>query len=249
MTAEHPSDLVYNPHLPLSQALLLPRIAIENTMPVIDGGQFAAKAVAGQDVTVTSKVFADGHDKLAVRIRWRSLQDEVWNSEVMRDLGNNGWRGQFNVPEQGRYVFCIEAWIDQFASFRYELEKKFGAGVPISLELQEGRNQVQMAVERSTGELSEQLAALHHELSGLLPTEQVALFLAPRSADLMFLADHRPYLSISPEYPLDVERKLSEFASWYELFPRSITDDPQRHGTFNDVHSRLAVIQDRKSVV
>ncbi|WP_207281559.1 alpha-1,4-glucan--maltose-1-phosphate maltosyltransferase [Pseudomonas sp. FW300-N2F2] len=244
MTAEHPSDLIYNPHLPLSQALLLPRIAIENTMPVIDGGQFAAKAVAGQDVTVTSKVFADGHDKLAVRIRWRSLQDEVWNSEVMSDLGNNGWRGQFNVPEQGRYVFCIEAWIDQFASFRYELEKKFGAGVPISLELQEGRNQVQMAVERSTGELSEQLAALHHELSGLLPTEQVALFLAPRSADLMSLADHRPYLSISPEYPLDVERKLSEFASWYELFPRSITDDPQRHGTFNDVHSRLAVIQD-----
>ncbi|SDA53303.1 starch synthase (maltosyl-transferring) [Pseudomonas sp. NFACC15-1] len=244
MTAEHPSDLAYNPHLPLSQALLLPRIAIENTMPVIDGGQFAAKAVAGQDVTVTSKVFADGHDKLAVRIRWRSLQDELWNSEVMSDLGNNGWRGQFNVPEQGRYVFCIEAWIDQFASFRYELEKKFGAGVPISLELQEGRNQVQMAVERSTGELSEQLAALHHELSGLLPTEQVALFLAPRSADLMSLADHRPYLSISPEYPLDVERKLSEFASWYELFPRSITDDPQRHGTFNDVHSRLPVIQD-----
>ncbi|SCW53859.1 MULTISPECIES: alpha-1,4-glucan--maltose-1-phosphate maltosyltransferase [unclassified Pseudomonas] len=244
MTAEHPSDLAYNPHLPLSQALLLPRIAIENTMPVIDGGQFAAKAVAGQDVTVTSKVFADGHDKLAVRIRWRSLQDELWNSEVMSDLGNNGWRGQFNVPEQGRYVFCIEAWIDQFASFRYELEKKFGAGVPISLELQEGRNQVQMAVERSTGELSEQLAALHHELSGLLPTEQVALFLAPRSADLMSQADHRPYLSISPEYPLDVERKLSEFASWYELFPRSITDDPQRHGTFNDVHSRLPVIQD-----
>jgi starch synthase (maltosyl-transferring) len=244
MTAEHPTDLAYNPHLPLSQALLLPRIAIENTMPVIDAGQFAVKAVAGQDVTVTSKVFADGHDKLAVRIRWRALEDETWNSEVMIDLGNNGWRGQFNVPEQGRYVFCIEAWIDQFASFRYELEKKFGAGVPISLELQEGRNQVQLAAKRSTGELSEQLAALHHELSGLLPAEQVALFLAPRSADLMSQADHRPYLSISPEYPLDVERKLAEFASWYELFPRSITDSPQRHGTFNDVHSRLPVIQD-----
>lgn len=199
MTAEHSTDLAYNPHLPLSHALLLPRIAIEDTMPVIDGGQFAAKVVAGRDVTVTSKVFADGHDKLAVRIRWRALEDEVWNSEVMTDLGNNSWRGQFNVPEQGRYVFCIEAWFDQFASFRYELEKKYGAGVPISLELQEGRNQVQLAAERSDGELSEELAALHHELSGLLPEEQVALFLAPRSADLMSLADHRPYLSISPE--------------------------------------------------
>ncbi|WP_434675033.1 alpha-1,4-glucan--maltose-1-phosphate maltosyltransferase [Pseudomonas sp. D3-10] len=244
MTAEQPTDLEYNPHLPLSQALLLPRIAIEDTTPVIDGGQFAAKALAGQDVTVTSKVFADGHDKLAVRIRWRALEDDIWNSEVMAELGNNGWRGQFTVPAVGRYVFCIEAWFDQFASFRYELEKKYAAGVPISLELQEGRNHVQQAAERSDGELSEQLAALHHELSGLLPEEQVALFLAPRSADLMSLADHRPYLSISPEYPLDVERQLAEFASWYELFPRSITDDPKRHGTFNDVHSRLAVIQD-----
>ncbi|CAN1600282.1 alpha-1,4-glucan--maltose-1-phosphate maltosyltransferase [Pseudomonas sp. B21-028] len=244
MTAEHPTDLAYNPNLPLSHALLLPRIAIENTMPVIDGGQFAAKAVAGQNVTVTSKVFTDGHDKLAVRIRWRALNDELWNSEVMTDLGNNGWRGQFHVPDQGRYVFCIEAWFDQYASFCYELEKKYGAGVPISLELQEGRNHVLQAAERSDGELSEQLAALHHELSGLLPAEQVALFLAPHSADLMSLADHRPYLSISPEYPLDVERERAEFASWYELFPRSITDDPSRHGTFNDVHSRLAMIQD-----
>lgn len=31
MTAEHPTELAYNPHLPLSQALLLPRIAIEST--------------------------------------------------------------------------------------------------------------------------------------------------------------------------------------------------------------------------
>lgn len=65
MTAERPSELSYNPHMPLSQALLLPRIVIENTMPTLDGGQFAAKSIAGREVVVTSKVFADGHDKLA----------------------------------------------------------------------------------------------------------------------------------------------------------------------------------------
>ena len=71
MTAENPSELSYNPHIPLSQALLLPRIAIEDTMPTLDGGQFAVKSIAGREVVVTSKVFADGHDKLAVRTRWR----------------------------------------------------------------------------------------------------------------------------------------------------------------------------------
>ncbi|VVM35485.1 Alpha-1,4-glucan:maltose-1-phosphate maltosyltransferase 2 [Pseudomonas fluorescens] len=60
----------------------------------------------------------------------------------------------------------------------------------------------------------------------------------------MARVNHRAYLSLSPEYPVDVERELAQFASWYELFPRSITDSPTRHGTFNDVHTRLAMIQD-----
>ncbi|WP_423205606.1 alpha-1,4-glucan--maltose-1-phosphate maltosyltransferase [Pseudomonas kribbensis] len=244
MTAEKPSEQSYNPHIPLSQALLLPRIVIENTRPTLDGGQFAVKAVVGREIVVTSKIFADGHDKLAVRIRWREEGEEVWQSEVMSDQGNNGWEGRFRPRRMGRYLYLIEAWIDQFASFQYELEKKHRAAVPVSLELQEGRTMVQQAAERSEGQLSERLATLHHELSGLLETEQVALFLHPQSAQLMAEADHRPYLSISPEFPLDVERELAEFASWYELFPRSITDDPARHGTFNDVHSRLPMIQD-----
>jgi starch synthase (maltosyl-transferring) len=90
MTAETPTELDYNAHMPLSQALLLPRIAIESTMPTLEGGQFAVKAVAGQEVVVTSKVFADGHDKLAVQVRWRAEGEQTWQRESMTDLGNNG---------------------------------------------------------------------------------------------------------------------------------------------------------------
>lgn len=245
MTAEKPTEQhCQQAQLPLSEALLLPRIAIENTRPVLDGGQFAVKAVEGQEVEVTCKVFADGHERLAVRVRWRNEREEGWCSQALEDQGNDGWLGRFTVPVVGRYRFCIEAWIDQFASFCHELEKKHQAGVPVSLELQEGRNQVQQAAERSEGPLREQLLELRQQLAGLLEAEQVALFLAERSARLMAEADHRPYLSLSPEYPVDVERQRAQFASWYELFPRSITDDPQRHGTFDDVHGRLSMIHD-----
>ncbi|POA58169.1 MULTISPECIES: alpha-1,4-glucan--maltose-1-phosphate maltosyltransferase [unclassified Pseudomonas] len=244
MSAEQPTEPDYQAHLPLSQALLLPRIAIEDTRPVLDGGQFAAKATAGQQVEVGCKVFADGHDKLAVRVRWRNERQDVWHSRVLEDQGNDAWLGYFPVPEAGRYRFCIEAWIDPFASFCYELEKKHLAAQPVSLELQEGRTLVQQAGERSEGALREQLLVLHQQLGGLLAAEQVALFLSADSARLMAEADLRPYLSLSPEYPLDVERERAQFASWYELFPRSITDDPARHGTFDDVHSRLSMIHD-----
>src|SRR5690606_36498184 len=68
---------------------------------------------------------------------------------------------------------------------------------------------------------------------------QVTLLLSPHTGHIMRLAGQRAQLVRSAEYPLDVERPLSEFASWYELFPRSQTEDVNRHGTFDDVIQRL----------
>ncbi|WP_248747659.1 alpha-1,4-glucan--maltose-1-phosphate maltosyltransferase [Pseudomonas sp. MWU12-2037] len=244
MSADKPLDEEGTEVLPLSQALLLPRIAIEDVVPTVDGGQFAVKAVAGQELVVSAKVFADGHDKLAVLLAWKNLGDADWQRTAMTDKGNNAWQGRLRVGDQGRYVYRIEAWIDQFASFCYELEKKFVAGVPIDLELQEGRAQVLHAIERSQDDVAMGLTALHEELLHLSNDGQVERFLKAATARLMRKADHHAYLSRSYDYPLEVERSLAQFASWYELFPRSVTDRASRHGTFNDVHSRLPMIRD-----
>ena len=40
------------------------------------------------------------------------------------------------------------------------------------------------------------------------------------------------------------ERRTAEFASWYELFPRSQSGDPHRHGMLDDVVRRLPAIRD-----
>ena len=244
MSADKPLDEEGTEVMPLSQALLLPRIAIEDVVPTVDGGQFAVKAVAGQELLVSAKVFADGHDKLAVLLAWKNLGDADWQRTVMTDKGNDAWQGRLRVGDQGRYVYRIEAWIDQFASFCYELEKKFVAGVSIDLELQEGRAQVLHAIERSQDDVAMGLTALHEELLHLSNDGQVERFLKPATARLMRKADHHAYLSHSYDYPLEVERGLAQFASWYELFPRSATDQASRHGTFNDVHSRLPMIRD-----
>jgi starch synthase (maltosyl-transferring) len=230
--------------LSLSQALLLPRIVIENTQPVIDDGVFAVKTLVGRQVAVTTKVYADGHDKLAVRLRVRRVDGETWETTALAELGNDSFAGHFSVDAIGRYVYCIEAWIDQFASYRYELEKKYAAGVAIGLELEEGRVHLQHAAERSEGDLKHALQTLHDSLHELNEDQRVSLLLQADTGALMARADHRAFLTRSPEYPVEVERQLAEFASWYELFPRSITDDKTRHGTFKDVHNRLPMIRD-----
>jgi starch synthase (maltosyl-transferring) len=242
MTADQPFDA--SQPLSLENALLLPRIVIESTTPVIEGGQFAVKSVVGQTLTIATKVYADGHDKLAVRVRWRAAAGGEWQTVPMRELGNDSWQAELAFDSVGRHLFRIDAWIDQFASYRYELEKKFAAGVPIGLELEEGRLHLQASAERSEDGLKAQLLSVHQRLGELDTDAQVALLLASDTAESMALADHHAFLTRSPEYPLEVERSLAQFASWYELFPRSITDDKARHGTFKDVHNRLAMVRD-----
>lgn len=231
--------------LSLSQALLLPRVVIEDTTPVIDAGLYAVKTEVGKTVTVGSKVYADGHDVLAVTLNWRKAGSRLWHSQPMHVLGNDRWEAGFTLGEMGRHLFLIEAWIDAYATYCHDLEKKFTAGVDIALELEEGRLHLEHGAERSGNSLRDHLATLVKRLrKGLPAAAQVELLLAQDTRALMAQADPRGYLSRSPEFPLDAERERAAFASWYELFPRSATDDSRRHGTFNDVHARLPMIRD-----
>ncbi|CAG8865651.1 Alpha-1,4-glucan:maltose-1-phosphate maltosyltransferase 2 [Pseudomonas fluorescens] len=239
MANDHPDQAVS-----LSQALLAPRIVIENTQPVLDAGEFAAKAVAGLPVQVSSKVYVDGHDQLTVMLNWRQAHSRRWHCVPMEFLGNDVWQAAFTPLELGLHLFSIEAWIDPYATFCHDLEKKYHAGVAVQLELEEGRLLLGQGIERSEGLLREQLLELQQRLPGTPVEEQVNLLLHSDTALLMSEAEHRSYLTRSPELPLDVDRERALFASWYELFPRSITDDPARHGTFNDVHDRLPMIRD-----
>ncbi|MFG0632808.1 alpha-1,4-glucan--maltose-1-phosphate maltosyltransferase [Pseudomonas sp. xss_2] len=239
MANDHPEQAIS-----LSQALLAPRLVIENTSPVLDGGTFAAKAISGQPVQVSSKVYSDGHDQLMVLLHWREANSRHWHGVPMQAAGNDLWLAEFTPVQLGLHLFSIEAWIDPFATYCHDLEKKYHAGVEVKLELEEGRLLLGKGAERSEGLLREAIVALQSRLSELPANEQVALLLDAETARLMIEAEHRSYLTRSAEFPLDVDRPAAQFASWYELFPRSITDDPERHGTFNDVHQRLPMIRD-----
>ena len=155
-----------------------------------------------------------------------------WHREPLVDIGLERWQAEITPQRVGEVEFLIEAWWDVYASYCYELSKKFGAGVTINLELQEGQTLLREAAERADGDLAFNLQALCDELQELQSLdERVALLLAPETVALVRRAEGHPHRTRSATYLLDVERPLARFASWYELFPRSETDDPARHGT------------------
>ncbi|HSC84613.1 MAG TPA: maltotransferase domain-containing protein, partial [Pseudomonas sp.] len=220
-----------------------PRLAIEDVQPVVEGGRFAVKCLCHRPVTVTAVIFADGHEQLAANLLWRTEGQENWQRVAMQPLGNDHWTAGLVPHEVARLEFAIEAWQDPYASYCNELLKKLGAGLAVSLELQEGAQLVRRICAQADLAQGHDLAGLVERLESCqTQDERVTLLLAPATAELLAHAEYRPHLLRSPLYPLDVERPLAEFASWYELFPRSESGDARRHGTFNDVRRRLGDI-------
>lgn len=223
-------------------AIAQPRIAIEAVQPIIEGGRFASKCLSGRPLPVSAVIFSDGHEQLAADLLWRAGGEATWQRKPMQALGNDHWSAELRIDQQGRGEFAIEAWLDVYASFRQELVKKLGAGVPVELELQEGAQLVRRIAAQAPEPLRAELTALIERMeASQSQSEREAVLIDPSVNELMRRAEYRPHLLRTPNYPLDVERSLAEFASWYELFPRSLGDE-QRHGTFADVHARIPEI-------
>lgn len=115
-----------------------PRFCFEDIFPCIDGGRYAVKRVAGETVDVWADIFREGHDVLAAALLWRRQDAGEWQRAPMALHGNDRWHGQFTPPEPGFYIFELEAWTDQFATWRKEFLLKQKAGQNVALEAREG---------------------------------------------------------------------------------------------------------------
>ncbi|MEI9994179.1 MAG: alpha-1,4-glucan--maltose-1-phosphate maltosyltransferase [Rhizomicrobium sp.] len=194
-----------------------PRIVIADVTPALGDGRFTVKRIVGDAVVVEADIFADGHPLIAA---------ELVHGErriAMQPIGNDRWRASLLLDRVGRHDVFIEAWIDRYGGFVRDLARKQEAGRDIALDVREGDAMVREVLGVSAGD--------------------PAILLAPETIEAMHRLEDRRFLSRSPSYPIDADRAGAGFASWYELFPRSLTDDPGRHGTFRDVIARLPAIR------
>jgi starch synthase (maltosyl-transferring) len=219
------------------------RAAIEAITPSVDGGRFAAKRIAGDPVVVEADCFADGHDALGARLLWRRESETGWHEEPMSSLGNDRWRGSFRVDAPGRYRYTVTAWVDAFLSWRQDLARREDAS-DIQVAARVGAELIEAAADRATGEdrarLGEWAIALRGDRDApalrRLGLDEALGRLAQRYPDRRFAATH------PVELPLVVDRERARFGAWYEMFPRSTSPEPGRHGTFRDCEARLEYV-------
>jgi starch synthase (maltosyl-transferring) len=220
-----------------------PRAAIDGVWPEIDCGRFPIKRVIGERLDIQANIYADGHDELNAVVLYRPEKESSWREAEMKLVENDRWQGAFKVEQLGRYVYTLVAWVDKFGSWRRGLLLRVQAGQDVSLDLLVGADLVASAANTATGSESKQLAdfaAKLRELSTENPEIAVHLAEDPALASLMTRnRDRRLDTQYEKELTVVVDREKAVFSTWYEMFPRSCTSDPQRQGTLRDSIQRL----------
>jgi len=218
------------------------RVIIEDVTPEIDAGRYPIKRIVGEETVVQADILADGHDALSCALLYRKEGDAKWTELPMEPLGDDRWRGSFRVQELGRYCYTVLGWIDHFKTWSRDLAKRVQAGQDVSVDLLIGAELVEAALKRATlvhaGWLSTFADALR--AGGAEGARQA---LSPELARLMHLCDERRFATTyDKELGLVVDRERARFGAWYELFPRSCSAVPGRHGTFKDLEERLEYV-------
>jgi starch synthase (maltosyl-transferring) len=208
-------------------------IVIERIEPQIDAGRHPIKRVVGDQLLVTADIFADGHDLLDAALLIRA-DDETAHAELpMRPIDNDRWSGHVELTRNRWHHYAIEAWRDEFGTWRQGIGKKVDAGVPVPVEIEEGRILVEAALNRAErSEAGEDVRLMRAALTALKRARSEATRVAALSTDdlLAVMRRHpdRRFASRSPELPLVVDRERARFGAWYELFPRSQGRDPKK---------------------
>lgn len=209
------------------------RVVISNVFPEIEGGRFAIKRIVGEEVTISADIFVDGHQAIAAQLLFRQ-QDQEWQEVPMKLLGNDRWGGQFVVRDIGIYFYTLQGWIDHFLTWQRDLQKKFKAGLDLSIDLVIGLGWIEKALEHSpTSELKEWHALLkstknRDKAFELATNDQLHALMRHRLPNKQWVTEYSKFL------PVIVDPEKALFSAWYELFPRSTSDSEGRHGTLKD---------------
>ncbi len=221
------------------------RVIIEAVRPNIDGGLFPIKRTVGEEVVVEADIYAEGHDTLMAVVKYRPEGGSEWSEAPMvAQPWNDRWTGRFTVEAEGRHEYTVEGWVDRFASWHKELGKKAEAGQDVSSELLEGAEHVLEGAKRASGA---DMAWLEGHAEILRrdgdQAERVKAALHPELFAIMArYPDRSRGFTYEPHLGIIVERERARFGSWYEMFPRSTSPEPGRHGTLKTTQDRLPYV-------
>ncbi|MCA9592059.1 MAG: alpha-1,4-glucan--maltose-1-phosphate maltosyltransferase [Myxococcales bacterium] len=220
-----------------------PHVVIEHLTPDLDGGRHPIKRRVGDTVHVGVDIYKDGHDLVDARIAYRRKGEDTWrHAPLSYVFDDDRWFGKFTLGQPGRWQYTVEGWPDPFDTWRSDLKKRIAAEQDVRSELLEGAALVQARVKAARAEQKARLveaAKLLADATASVDARIAGAFSEHLREDMSGPHDEAS-LTRYPIREVIADRDLAVFGSWYELFPRSQSQEFGKHGTFADTEARLA---------
>ncbi len=221
------------------------RTIIDHVSPQINQGRFPVKRVVGERVDVRASIFGDGHDYLRAVVEYRAPKAKKWQSVEMTELGNDKWEAGFSVDKQGTYDYRIVAWVDHLKTWHKGFEKKRADGQDMGVELQIGANFLTELANKLKGRARTQVQNAIKALGDDNEARAVEYVSGPAFHALLAEYPLRQHeTTYDHQLRVKVGRLRERYSSWYELFPRSTSQEVDRPGTFKDVELLLPRIEE-----
>ncbi len=202
------------------------RLPILNLSPVVEAGRWPAKAYVGEVVPFQATVFREGHDALGAELLLTSPSGVQTIHRLKAGApGSDQWGTSVLIKEQGRFLFQIRAFADEFETWHHNSTVKIAVGVDEDLMMLEGINLFTKAAAEETRSKanSKVLLAVAKGLadSKLSPKARLALAETAEVLDAIEAEPIRNLITLSETMQLISERERSGVGAWYEFFPRS----------------------------
>ena len=203
---------------------------IQYPAPAVDDGRYPAKRCVGDSVRVEADIFRDGHEILRAVVRYRAPgaadEQEQEMERLDAHLGGVRWAANFEVDQQGRWEYTIEAWTDVFGTWRDELGRKVAAQQhDLAGELSEGVQHLRNALKSAQNASEESLIKHAIETLGDEKIPESAkhdVALGPELFQTVERIEPRHgAVKLDEPIAIEVDRERAKFGAWYELFPRS----------------------------
>ena len=155
----------------------------------------------------------------------------------MKFIVNDLWESEFTVSELGVYEYTIEALVDHLSTWWKDIQKKATGSDNLSVDLKSGISLLAKVIPKVVE--TEKKVALQRLIALLQKSENQSeiLKLLEKELDSEFRQKY-PLSNHLTRYPKElkviVDRKRAGFSAWYEMFPRSTSSQPGKHGTFRD---------------
>jgi starch synthase (maltosyl-transferring) len=223
-----------------------PRVVIEQVTPELDAGRYPIKRPVGSVIEVGAAIFKDGHDQIAARILCRPPGETEYQAVPLTyRFDPDRWHGSFRVDRLGRWLYTIEAWPNHYGTWRGDLGKRIDAGQDVRAELLEGAALLERHAKRLKGEAGKRVREAAERLANPRASLEERLRVAFSEEvlhDVNGPIDPSEVTTLESPREVLVDRPEATFSAWYEVFPRSQSRVPGKHGTFADTARRLPEI-------